>query len=188
MTTAFIGFGSNMGDRLDYCDRAITLLGLLPASRVTGVSSLYETEPVADPGDPGSRWFLNGVVRLETDLVPSRLLAVCREIERGLDRGEDRQHGPRTMDLDLLLYGTQVIREPGLEIPHPRLHRRRFVLAPLAELVPDSRHPTLNRTIRELLDALDNPAVVRRLEPAPHSQYGSRHRCGSQPQERPETD
>ncbi len=179
--TVYIGFGSNVGDRLDYCDRAVTLLGLLPASQVTGVSSLYETEPVADPGDPGPGWFFNGVVRLETDLTPHSLLDVCREIERGLDRDEERRHGPRTMDLDLLLYGMRVIREAGLEIPHPRLHRRRFVLAPLVELAPDLQHPVLHRTVQELLDSLADPAAVRRLEPVPGSRYGSRPTCSSPP-------
>lgn len=178
--TVYIGFGSNVGDRLDYCDRALTLLSLLPASQVTGVSSLYETEPVADPVDPGPQWFLNGVVRLETDLTPHSLLEVCREIERGLDRDEDRRHGPRTMDLDILFYGRHIIREPTLEIPHPRLHRRRFVLEPLVELDPEFRHPVLNCTVRELLATLEDPAAVCRLEPAPSPRYGFRPTCSSQ--------
>lgn len=181
--TVYIGFGSNVGDRLDYCDRAVTLLSLLPASQVTGVSSLYETEPVADPGDPGPEWFLNGVVRLQTDLSPSRLLEVCLEIERNLDRGGDRGHGPRTMDLDILFYGKRIIREPNLDLPHPRLHRRRFVLEPLVELDPEFRHPVLNRTVRELLASLEDPAAVRRLEPAPGWRYGAHPACRSRPQE-----
>src|SRR5574341_966318 len=95
----FIGFGSNLGNRLDFCDRAVTLLRLLPASRVTAVSSLYETEPVRDGGDPGEGWFLNGVIRLETDLTPRSLLDVCREVERALGRDPAHRQGPRTLDL-----------------------------------------------------------------------------------------
>lgn len=177
--TAYIGFGSNVGDRLDYCDRAITLLSLLPASTVTGVSSLYETEPVADPGDPGPGWFLNGVVRLETDIAPHSLLEVCREVERSLGRDEEDRHGPRTLDLDLLFYGSRVVMESGLVIPHPRLHLRRFVLAPMAELDPDWRHPVLHRTVKDLLEQLPNLPHVRKLDPQPGSRYGSRPTCST---------
>lgn len=175
----YIGFGSNVGDRLDYCDRAVTLLSLLPASQVTGVSSLYETEPVADEktASPGPVWFLNGVMRLETDLTPQSLMEVCQEIERSLGRNREHRGGPRTLDLDILFYGSRVLKEPGLTIPHPRLHRRRFVLLPLAELDADWRHPVLQRTVRELLDGLDDPAAVRRLDPQPGTRYGARPGC-----------
>jgi 2-amino-4-hydroxy-6-hydroxymethyldihydropteridine diphosphokinase len=175
--TVYIGFGSNQGDRLDSCDRAVTLLGLLPASAVTSVSSLYETEPVADPGDPGPAWFLNGVVRLETDIAPHSLLEVCREIEQALGRDQEDRHGPRTLDLDILFYGTRIIKEPDLVVPHPRLHLRRFVLAPMAELDPDWRHPVLNRTVKDLLDQITDPARIRKLDPQPNSRYGSRPNC-----------
>lgn len=172
-----IGFGSNKGDRLDYCERAVTLLGLLPNARVTGVSSLYETEPVADERtDPGSQWFLNGVVRLETDLTPHQLLTVCQDIERSLGRDPECR-GPRTMDLDILSYGDRVLDEPDLKIPHPRLHLRRFVLVPLGELAPGWHHPVLHRTVRDLLEHLDDPAQVRRFGPPPGSRYGSRPAC-----------
>ncbi len=174
----FIGFGSNVGDRVESCDRAITLLSLLPRSLATGVSSLYETEPVPD-NEPGPGWFLNGVVRLETELTPRYLLDVCREIEKALGRDLDRRTGPRTLDLDILLYGAQVIQEPGLTIPHPRLHQRRFVLAPLAELEPDWRHPILGKTMQHLLSDLADPALVRKLDPQPSSRYGSRPTCST---------
>ena len=132
----FIGFGSNVGDRLDFCDRAVTLLSLLPHSQVAGVSLLYETEPVKDHAQPGDGWFLNGVVQLETDITPKSLLDILREIERSLGRDEDNRSGPRTIDLDILLYGDRIINEPGLVVPHPRMHQRRFVLMPLSELDP----------------------------------------------------
>jgi len=179
MPTVFIGFGSNLGDRLDYCDRAVTLLSLLPATQMTAVSSLYETEPVADAGDPGSGWFLNGVVRLDTDVTPESLLEVCREMEQALGRDLDARSGPRTLDLDILFYGERTISGPNLVIPHPRLHLRRFVLAPMVELDPDWRHPVLARTVSELLDQLVDPAQVRRVDPSPSSRYGSRPPCST---------
>ncbi|HBH81687.1 MAG TPA: 2-amino-4-hydroxy-6-hydroxymethyldihydropteridine diphosphokinase, partial [Nitrospira sp.] len=145
METVFIGFGSNVGDRVDYCDRAVTLLNLLPHSRLQGVSLLYETEPVRDRTDPGAGWFLNGVVQLETDIAPHSLVAMLQEIERALGRDDDQRSGPRTMDLDILFYGARRIDEPGLTVPHPRLHQRRFVLMPLNELDPFWVHPTLNQ-------------------------------------------
>ncbi len=175
--TVYIGFGSNLGDRLDFCDRALTLLSLLPATQVTAVSSLYETEPVNDAGNPGSGWFLNGVVQLETEVTPHSLLEVCREIEQALGRNQERRDGPRTLDLDILFYGTRIINDPGLAIPHARLHLRRFVLTPLVELDPDWCHPVLERTVKDLLEHLADKAQVRRLTPAPNSQYGSRPTC-----------
>ena len=114
MATTLIGFGSNVGNRLDYCDRAMTLLSLLPHSRLDATSSLYETEPVMDGASPGPDWFLNGVVRLETDITPKSLLDICREIERALGRDEEHRNGPRTLDLDLLFYDNRIINEPGL--------------------------------------------------------------------------
>ena len=109
--TVYIGFGSNVGNRLDFCDRAVTLLSLLPHSQLTGVSLLYETEPVHDHAQPGDGWFLNGVVMLDTDLTPRSLLTVLREIERALGRDEENRSGPRTIDLDILFYGSRVIDE-----------------------------------------------------------------------------
>jgi len=172
--TAYIGFGSNLGNRLDFCDRVVTLLSLLPASQMTGVSSLYETEPVDDGAHPGSGWFLNGVVRLDTEIAPHKLLEVCREVEKSLGRDLDHRGGPRTIDLDILFYGSRLINEPGLVVPHPRLHLRRFVLTPLVELDPDWLHPVLHRTVKDLLAHLDDPAQVRKLDPQPGSRFGIR--------------
>lgn len=181
METVFIGFGSNVGDRVDFCDRAVTLLSLLPHSRLQGVSLLYETEPVRDQIDPGEGWFLNGVVQLETNITPRSLLSTLQEIERALDRDEDNRSGPRTIDLDILFYGEHVIKEPGLAIPHPRLHQRRFVLMPMNELDPLWVHPTLNQSVAQLLTAARDQSQVRLLFPQPSTRYGSRPACSSPP-------
>jgi len=179
--TVFIGFGSNVGDRVDFCDRAVTLLSLLPHSQVVGVSLLYETEPVNDHVNPGSGWFLNGVVQLETDVTPKSLMAVLREIERALGRDEDHRSGPRTIDLDILFYGQQIINEPDLVVPHPRMHQRRFVLMPLSELDPLFLHPSRQRTISQLLAEAGRLSEVRLLFPQPSTRYGSRPTCSTQP-------
>jgi 2-amino-4-hydroxy-6-hydroxymethyldihydropteridine diphosphokinase len=175
--TVFIGFGSNVGDRIDYCDRAVTLLSLLPHSQLMGVSLLYETEPVYDGASPGDGWFLNGVVQLETDITPKSLLSVLREIERSMGRDEDDRSGPRTIDLDILFYGERVIDEPGLTVPHPRLHQRRFVLMPLSELDPLWVHPIRQRTVRQMLAEIGHQPEVRLLFPQPSTRYGSRPAC-----------
>ncbi len=175
--TVFIGFGSNLGNRVDFCDRTVTLLGLLPHSQVIAVSSLYETEPVDDAGAPGEGWFLNGVAQIETDLTPQSLLTICREIERSLGRDPEHRSGPRTIDLDILLYGDRVMQEQDLTVPHPRLHLRRFVLGPLLELEPTLVHPLLKQTVSQLLARLTDAHQVRRLNPQPSTRYGSRPTC-----------
>ena len=177
METAFIGFGSNVGDRVDFCNRAVTLLSLLPHSQVTGVSLLYETEPVKDRADPGDNWFLNGVVQLETDVTPKSLLSVLREIEQALGRDQDNRSGPRTIDLDLLFYGDQTIHETGLILPHPRLHQRRFVLMPLSELAPLLIHPVTKQSVNQMLAEVPDQAEVRLLFPQPSTRYGTRPAC-----------
>ncbi len=177
----FIGFGSNLGNRVDFCDRTVTLLSLLPHSQLVAVSSLYETEPVPDAGTPGEGWFLNGVAQIETDLTPQSLLAVCREIERSLGRDPEHRSGPRTIDLDILFYGDRVFQEQELIVPHPRLHLRRFVLEPLVEIEPALVHPVLKQSFRQLLAQLTDRHQVRRLDPQPNTRYGSRPACSSNP-------
>ncbi len=179
--TVFVGFGSNAGDRVDFCDRAVTLLGLLPHSRLIGVSLLYEAEPVRDRTDPGEGWFLNGVVQLETDITPRSLLNTLQEIERSLGRDDDTRSGPRTIDLDILFYGERVMKEPGLTIPHPRLHQRRFVLMPMNELDPLWVHPTLKQSMAQLLTEVKDQSQVRLLFPQPSTRYGSRPACSTPP-------
>lgn len=175
--TVFIGFGSNVEDRLDYCERAVALMKLLPHSRYTGVSSYYETEPIDPEGCLGAIWFYNGVVQIETTLAPQRLALICRETERALGRDEHNRRGPRTIDLDILFYGQHVIHESALSIPHPRLHLRRFVLEPMMELAPTWRHPELNLTMSDLCARVDDRALVRRLARVPGAHGASRPSC-----------
>ena len=131
MTEAFVGIGSNLDDREGYLRRAIELLAAEDGIEVAAVSTLRETEPVGPvPQGP----FLNGAVQLETELAPRDLLGRMLAIEERLGRVRVERFGPRTIDLDLLVYGDEVIDEPGLTVPHPRLHERRFALEPLAEL------------------------------------------------------
>lgn len=151
MTCAYVGLGANLGDREGAIRRALELLGADPAIEVVAVSALRETDPVGYAEQPR---FLNGAAALETGLsardLLERLLAVEREL--GRVRGEGPRFGPRAIDLDLLLYGDEVVDEPGLTVPHPRLAERRFALEPLHELDPALRLPD-GRAVRELLDA-----------------------------------
>jgi 2-amino-4-hydroxy-6-hydroxymethyldihydropteridine diphosphokinase len=154
---------------------------LLPLSRVTGVSSYYESEPVDPQGILGTTWFYNGVVRLETSLNPHRLLDILHETERALGRDEEHRSGPRTIDFDILFFGQHVIQQPGLTVPHPRLHLRRFVLEPLVELDAAWNHPAFHRSVQELLEALAEPGRVKKLDIIPGTKYGSRPACSPPP-------
>ncbi len=149
MKTVYLGLGSNVGDRQGNLAKAIAQLAGV-GLRIGRVSSTYETEPV---GFAAQRWFLNLVVEAETDLFPMQLLARTLKIERLLGRVRTIKNGPRSIDIDILFYGKTVIRSAALEVPHPRMAERRFVLAPLAELAPDLRHPLTHRSVREMLDA-----------------------------------
>lgn len=151
--TAYIALGSNQGDRRDFLDRAIQALQEHPDIEVTQVSSFHETSAVGGP--PGQPSFLNAAAELETDLSARELLDALLEVERTLGRIRRERHGPRTIDLDLLLYDDQVIQEPGLIVPHPAMHERWFVLKPLAEIAPQVIHPLLDATIHDLLEQLD---------------------------------
>ncbi|MGH8937633.1 MAG: 2-amino-4-hydroxy-6-hydroxymethyldihydropteridine diphosphokinase [Acidimicrobiia bacterium] len=133
---AAIGLGSNLGDRRGHLRAAVQ--GLREQGELVGVSSLYETEPL---GGPEQGPYLNAVVLLDTELTPSELLEACLELERATGRERRERWGPRTLDLDLLLYGTEEVDQPGLTVPHPALADRRFVVEPLLELWPEARMP-----------------------------------------------
>lgn len=134
MTTAYIGLGANLGDRRGTIERALELLAAAPGVEMLAVSTLRETDPVGFENQPK---FLNGAAAVETALPAGELLGVLLRIERELGRTrEGPRFGPRTIDLDLLLYGDAELDEPGLTVPHPRLHERRFALEPLVELAP----------------------------------------------------
>ncbi len=152
MATVYIGIGSNLGDRKGTIRSALEQLTKEPGVQSVEASSLYETEPVGGP--PGQNRYLNAVARLETTLPPGGLLAVLQRIELQLGRVRRERWGPRTIDLDLLLYDDLVIDTPDLVIPHPCMHERRFVLEPLAAIAPHMVHPVLQRTIAALLDAV----------------------------------
>ncbi len=179
--TVFIAFGSNQGDRQDLCDRAVALMGLLPQSTLTGVSSYYETEPIEMAHGHDDTWFYNGVVCLETQLQPEHLLAICRETEQGLGRDPVLQNVSRPIDLDMLFYGQRIIETPTLIIPHPRLHQRRFVLAPMTELAPDWIHPLYEQTMQALLDRLTDTRRVHKLDVVPGSRFATRPSCALPP-------
>jgi 2-amino-4-hydroxy-6-hydroxymethyldihydropteridine diphosphokinase len=153
--------GTNLGDRELNLLRAVAELGKLPGTRVTGLSPFYETEPV---GGVAQDNFYNAVARLETSLSPADLLERLKEIEVKVFRRVPSGHwGPRSMDLDILLYGGELLCGERLTIPHPRLAERRFVLQPLADLDPSLRHPSLGKTITELLSSLTTAERVVRI-------------------------
>jgi len=153
----YLSLGSNVGDRDANLNAALHRLGAL--GKVMAVSSFYETEPVEFTAQP---WFLNCAVALETEKMPRQLLAAILEIEKDMGRRRVQKKGPRTLDIDILLFGDSVVKAKGLTIPHPAMHQRRFVLEPLAEIAPEARHPVFSRTVSQLRDALPSGQSVRR--------------------------
>ena len=155
-TVVYLSLGSNLGDREGNLRAAAERL------EPRRVSPVYETSPVDSLDQP---FFLNQVVEVETDLTPLQYLSRTQEIERELGRVRGVPKGPRTIDIDILLFDTRLIQTARLEVPHPRLHERRFVLVPLADLAPDLRHPITRRTVQEMLKALREGDLVQRWKP-----------------------
>lgn len=145
----YLSLGSNLGDREAYLRQAI--MRLETAGEVRAVSSFYETEPVEFTEQSN---FLNCAVGLQTSIPPDELMFRLLDIERSLGRERIQKKGPRTIDIDILLYGERIVALPELSIPHPAMAQRRFVLEPLAEIAPDARHPVANKSIRQLLEEL----------------------------------
>ena len=157
--TVYLSLGSNVGDRHANLETAIARLGQL--GEVKAVSSFYETEPVELAAQP---WFLNCAVAVETEMMPRRLLGRMLALEQAMGRRRPQPKGPRTIDIDILLFGNSVVDTRDLIIPHPALHERRFVLEPLSEIAGDVRHPVFKRTIRELRDAFPHgTGTVRKV-------------------------
>jgi 2-amino-4-hydroxy-6-hydroxymethyldihydropteridine diphosphokinase len=155
---AYLSLGSNIADREAHLRAAIAQLA--SAGRVMRVSSFYETEPVEFTDQA---WFLNCAVALETSAAPAELMQLLLEIEQSMGRQRLQKKGPRTIDIDILLFGDQVVNTAELTIPHPAMAARRFVLEPMAEIAPEARHPVLKKTIRELLDGLPAGQIARKI-------------------------
>jgi 2-amino-4-hydroxy-6-hydroxymethyldihydropteridine diphosphokinase len=163
--TVYLSLGSNLGDREQMLQSALDRLHA-PGLRIQRVSPVYETEPI---GFKEQRFFLNLVAEAETDLFPMLLLTRAQRVEMQLGRKRTGLlNGPRSIDIDILLYGRFTVHSARLEIPHPRLHERRFVLAPMVDLAPDLRHPTLGRTMRDLLTSLEGQKI-RKADFMPHT-------------------
>jgi 2-amino-4-hydroxy-6-hydroxymethyldihydropteridine diphosphokinase len=159
---AYVALGSNLGDRRAFLEGALAALDEARGVRVLACSRFYETEPV---GPPPQGPYLNAVARLETELGPRALLVLLLDVEAGAGRERSAvRNAARTLDLDLLLYGSTCLKEEGLELPHPRMHERAFVLEPLCEIASDLVHPRLGETIRTLAARARKPGKVRALE------------------------
>ncbi len=153
----YLSLGSNVGDRAANLNAAIARLGAF--GEVVAVSSFYETEPVEFAAQA---WFLNCAVKLDTEKMPKQLLAAILDLEQEMGRRRVQKSGPRSIDIDILLFGNSIVDTRGLTVPHPAMHQRRFVLEPLAEIAPEVRHPVFKRTIRELRDALPPGQAVHK--------------------------
>ncbi len=159
MVKVYIGLGSNLGDRSGNIEEAIDSLKAVDSMQVKKISPIYETEPEGVGDQPD---FLNCALEVETDLPPNKLLASLKAIEKQMGRSGGKRWGPRIIDLDILLYGDLVMKEVDLEIPHPLLPERLFVLAPLSEVAGETIHPTLERSIRDLREQLEKKKETKK--------------------------
>ena len=159
MDLAYIGFGSNIGDRLKHIQNAIDALSKTEGITLQEISSIYKTDPI---GYEAQAEFLNGVAAIQTSLSPLSLLQTLKDIETVIGRQHRIRWGPREIDLDILIYGNLCVQTEKLVIPHPEMHLRRFVLVPLAEIAPNLVHPIFQETIHTLLERLgDDKSVIR---------------------------
>ena len=161
MHVAYIGFGSNIGDRLAHLQNAIHAVSKTEEITLHKISSVYKTDPV---GYVAQAAFLNGVAAIQTSLPPLSLLHTLKNIETAIGRRHRIRWGPREIDLDILIYGDLCLETEKLVIPHPEMHRRRFVLAPLAEIAPDLVHPVFQETVHTLLERLEHDQSVVKKE------------------------
>ena len=160
MPLAYIGFGSNIGDRLAHIQNAIQTLSKTEGITLQKISSVYKTDPV---GYEAQAQFLNGVAAIQTTLPPLSLLHILKDIETAIGRKHRTRWGPREIDLDILIYGDMCLQTEKLIIPHPEMHRRGFVLVPLAEIAPDLVHPVFQESIQTLRNRLeDDKSVLRK--------------------------
>jgi 2-amino-4-hydroxy-6-hydroxymethyldihydropteridine diphosphokinase len=157
--TVYLSLGSNVGDRAKNLRAAIDELPHAGVA-ITRVSSFYETEPVDLREQP---WFLNCVVEAETHFDPNMLLRALREIETKMGSRKLVPKGPRLIDMDILLYGSETMDTKELHVPHPRMHLRRFVLVPLVEIAPEAVHPSLKKTVKQLLEGTPDHSIVRQI-------------------------
>lgn len=159
MAIVYLSLGSNKGDRIGYIQQATSLLGLADGISIIRTSAFYETEPW---NMNSKTWFVNAVVEVKTSLSPEALLEECQRIESQLGRTPktSTEYEDRTIDIDILFYGKEIINEENLTIPHKFVHLRAFTLVPLLELIPDFEHPVLHKTITELHNDLENPEMV----------------------------
>lgn len=160
-STVYVGLGSNIGNKVENCQKAIEKVQQNNKITIIKVSSLYKTEPI---GYNNQDWFINCVLELHTLLIPDELLSIFKQIEKDLKRVNNIKWGPRTIDLDLLLYNNLIINKSNLQIPHPQMHRRSFVLTPLSEIAPDIIHPIFSKTAMELLQNLKDEQKVEKYK------------------------
>ena len=160
MVEAFIGLGSNLGNREENIDNSIRLLSRMEGIELLGRASNYETEPVG----PVQPWFINTAIKIKTTYSPEDILSRCKEVERRIGRVDSLKWGPRLVDLDLLLVKGCILDDKELKLPHPQMEKRRFVLLPLLELEPDLVHPELNTPLKELLPKTEKGKKVIKLQ------------------------
>ncbi len=161
MSTVYIGLGSNLGNKKENIQKALDLLNNTEGILILKISSLYETEPV---GYEDQDWFINAVAQIETSISPQEILKIFKEIEAQIGREESIRWGPRKIDLDILFYDQLIYKSSDLEIPHPRLHERAFVLVPLAEINKELIHPIYNKSISALISGLNITKKVNKIQ------------------------